>query len=1791
MRPARRCATCGCGRSSTRALSLGETLEVAAQVAEALDYSHSQGVIHRDVKPENLMLCSDQRGLRVLIMDFGLARDLSQATSGGFKGTAVYMSPEQILSCGVDGRTDFYALGTVLYECLAGEPPFRGKTRISTAYQIVHDSPRPLRDRGVDVDEELEGIVLSCLAKDPSERPATGELADFLRGYGEKLAAEKLTEAVVQPPAHLSALPETTSPRVGCRSEWRELEKRLRAARDGECQLALIGGDVGAGKARLLEQLEEVSRERGLRVLRGRIADRESTLPFQGLCELIQDYFRSRESPEAASETADVTDLAADLVAHFPTLGEIAELRRATPRAAAAQGEAPRQDPVYLYELLARTLARLGGGKPMVLLVENLHAGDVSIMALDYIVRRLGPTPTLIAGTYQSAEIDRAHPLYRMRASFAGDRRVAMLELGPLAREDFRQWVEWLIGPHGGAGEPRRIELDDELVETLYETTTGNRFFTQEMVRALLESDGISRDQNGLWTLSSQTELERALPATIKQTVAQRVDYLPEEPRQVLRVASVLGKRFDDEDLEALVGAGVDLDRALEILIGRHFLKLGRGDQLSYTNGVIREVLYQSLRSGRRRELHRRHAEQLEARFMKRGRLEQVYPRLVEHFAEGEVADKTVNYALELARKSLAACCPEEAIHAVRQALKFVDELPNPDDLRAELWLLLARAHRASGDLEQALEQAAKAFSASSEAGAAAAAALLAAETAWQGRQGDEARRWVGRGAEPARRGGAAETLRRLLTLGATVAYMRCEHEQARRYREEIGRLTPQDGEEPVPEGRTLVTVLPNPVASLDPAEFMTDEEREVEACVFETLFVSGPHGDLSPALAERWHSSSDSCTFELVLRSGVTFSDRTPLTAHGVKASLERAARRLRESPPMALEALVGFDDFQAGRSDHLAGIEVGDASHVTFRLVEALPIFPSILTHPRAAIVREIEVGDEAFALLGTGPFRIARQVEHKQIVLERSPGYWRGTPARLKRIVFHTDLNASEITAGLRAGEIDLGRDLLPEDLEMILRDPAFRSRIAESVKKNVYFILFNNTGPVARDLKVRQALLGVIKTQDLVWRTLGRFAQPAVSLIPPGILGHDPGRRERTILRRQARQLLAEAGHTDKIELRAAVHPLLQDRYVILYGALLEEWSALGVEVSVETPTMESFLARFEANDGIDLWIGRWNAPYDDPDIFTYGLFHSEEGVLRRYYSSPEADQWMIKARQEKSDTARRTLYHRLESLLAAEAVLLPLFHDVDYRIASPRVHGLSLRNTHSYVNYAQLGVRVPPVVPDPPIGAIRVAIASPVETLDPAVGSLSDYHEVIPNVFETLTRVDEGARIMPWLADARPEKGATAWRFRLREGIRFHDGRRLDARDVRFSFERLLRKPQSDLHYLLLPIRGARALRDGEAGELDGLHIVSATEILFELERPLSFFDALLSSPTVAIVPEGSEQFSCSWHDGCAGTGAFRVVRFDPGEQLVLERNPLYWRADFPKSERLVFYFGWAPDRIFKEFVAGRLSLATGLRPADTEALFRDQESLDGYLEAPRLATYFVVPNIRRGPFTDVGLRRAFAAALDVERVLRETGGQPHQMEPASGLIPPLLLGAEEALVTDPPPAPPRERLRGLSLQAILHPAYAGAYAPFWEGLHQSLQELGLTLEARATGISPVFSRAQEAPIDLYVDRWLADYPDPDGFVGSLLHSEEGALAGLFSSAEIDRRIEQGRRETDPGLRRAIYWEIEEILAREALLIPLFHEQTCYFTSRGVEGLRVALTSPEVRYEELAREGC
>src|SRR5262249_4062594 len=175
--------------SEKRILGADEVVHLAQEICKGLDYAHSHGIVHRDVKPANIMLTA--RGA-VKIMDFGIAKAGGSMTSTGqVLGTPNYMSPEQVKGRPLDGRSDLFSLGVILYEMLTGEKPFSGQNVTTIIYKIVNESPTPPRELDVTIHPGLSNAVTKALAKSPDERHQSGaELAQDLSDYKRLGAAQ-----------------------------------------------------------------------------------------------------------------------------------------------------------------------------------------------------------------------------------------------------------------------------------------------------------------------------------------------------------------------------------------------------------------------------------------------------------------------------------------------------------------------------------------------------------------------------------------------------------------------------------------------------------------------------------------------------------------------------------------------------------------------------------------------------------------------------------------------------------------------------------------------------------------------------------------------------------------------------------------------------------------------------------------------------------------------------------------------------------------------------------------------------------------------------------------------------------------------------------------------------------------------------------------------------------------------------------------------------------------------------------------------------------------------------------------------------------------------------------------------------------------------------------------------------------------------------------------------------------------------------------------------------------------
>ncbi len=674
----------GAALSSSERLHL--VVSVVSQIAEALAYLHAARIVHRDLKPENVLV--DARW-QVKVMDFGLARELETESVrltqlGTVLGTALYMSPEQAKGLTVDARTDLYALGVMVFELLAGRPPFLGGSIPSILYQHIHE---PAPRLGVVCPQVPRGLAQLCeelLAKAPSDRPATAaavltRLAAVRLDAGEEAVAETME---VMPAA---ACPEVWTPAeprlVGRADALATIAQAVSALDHGEGHTLVCVGPRGAGKSRLLAEL------RGLvGGLRGRAAavhqlraGELSPRPFGAAAALVEQLVDDLD--DAGKQSPEVRAAAAILA---PACGSAVAL--------VAAGEAARPgdsgDSERLAAATATLVASIAARRPVVWLIDDAHLlDDPSTAAIEAVLREGRGRPLLVALTARAGSADPDSRVLRLLGSLQ-ETGIALPvpALGPEALEE-------LASSMLGSAAPTA------LVERLVAESRGAPGDAEAIVRALVER-GALRKSGIAWALAQtsgggQQAPSGAVPAVIADLVAERISRLGDDAREVLAYAAVLGREVPFATLALATGLPEDalLDE-VDRLIREGFLRPLRGggsggERYAFASEWAREVALARLSAARRAALHRRVAEALELR--KSSARDAAFD-LARHFDAAGDRDRAARFHHEAALLARSRHAHREAAQHLERMEALVTEGATPPPGTDAASLALTRA-------------------------------------------------------------------------------------------------------------------------------------------------------------------------------------------------------------------------------------------------------------------------------------------------------------------------------------------------------------------------------------------------------------------------------------------------------------------------------------------------------------------------------------------------------------------------------------------------------------------------------------------------------------------------------------------------------------------------------------------------------------------------------------------------------------------------------------------------------------------------------------------------------------------------------------------------------------------------------------------------------------------------------------------------------------------------------------------------------------------------------------------
>lgn len=528
--------------SSGEPPAVEQAVSLLTQISLALDYVHQANVIHRDLKPGNILLTNDKQDVKLI--DFGLAQvqELSEIKDRDIiAGTFSYMSPEHTgaIKRPVDERSDLYSLGILGYQMLTGRLPFRSREINTLIHQHIAKIAEPPSRFNPRIPEVLEKIILKLMEKDPEKRyqSAQGLLSDLRRvRAGEQITTLGVDDKVVKLNFKTSL--------VGREEELEAVQEQWHRARQGQKRLCLIGGEAGRGKTRLAYELRQEVIADGHTYLEGKFFDRENKIPFGPFKEALDHYAkRFSQLPEARQDKirAQVRSAVGDLgkiVLDFnalmePILGECQEL-------VALDQEQERR---RFSMVLRRFFQALGCAEDaLVILLDDLQWVDAgSFLLLQDIINAPEQSYLLIMGTYRDNEVGPDHPVQALLQK-PQDIKIIPMDLFDQGRMD--QFIARLL--HETAASVH------ELSAFILKKSQGNPFFSIEILKRLVELK-VVHYQQGHWHSDSPGLEQVEVPTTIVAMVLKRIELLDEAEINLLAHAAVIGKRFDIEVLFTLI--------------------------------------------------------------------------------------------------------------------------------------------------------------------------------------------------------------------------------------------------------------------------------------------------------------------------------------------------------------------------------------------------------------------------------------------------------------------------------------------------------------------------------------------------------------------------------------------------------------------------------------------------------------------------------------------------------------------------------------------------------------------------------------------------------------------------------------------------------------------------------------------------------------------------------------------------------------------------------------------------------------------------------------------------------------------------------------------------------------------------------------------------------------------------------------------------------------------------------------------------------------------------------------
>ena len=656
--------------------------QLGRQVAAGVAAAHAAGVVHRDIKPLNLMVRSDGY---VKVLDFGLALLLSTSavtlasdepisTTEMVMGTVGYMSPEQARGDAVDAASDIFSLGVTFYELVTGKHPFPAASPLDMMHAILKDSPLPPSRLNPEVSLALDELICRMLEKQAERRPSAAEVELSLTAVANESAAPSAMPSPIPCKRHT----------VGREKERSEFRAAFQSSTTGRGRLLCVEGEPGIGKTTLVEDaISELAHAASpFTVARGRCSERlAGTEAYMPILEALDSLLHG----EGSESTARALKLLAP--SWYTQIAPVSPNQSASqvdPRAGGSQERMKRELGAFLQEISHQ--------KPLILFLDDLQWADASTVdLLAYLAARFDVLRLLIVAAYRPSDLLLVkHPFLSLKLEMTGRGLCQVVAIEFLSLLNVEQYLTLELS---------NPELTPELARLVHAKTEGNALFMVDLARYLRDR-GVLVEAAGRWILARPfPDVEKDLPASVRGMIERKIGQVRDQDRRVLIAASVQGYEFDSAIVAQALGtdpAEVEerlefLDRVLSFVqrvAEQQFPDRTLSVRYRFVHLLYQNVLYGILQPTRRTELSGMVAQALLGHYGEHSN--QVASELAGLFETARDPERAAEFYAQAAQNATQVFAHAEAVALARRGLAQVQVLRESDDRdRLELRLQL----------------------------------------------------------------------------------------------------------------------------------------------------------------------------------------------------------------------------------------------------------------------------------------------------------------------------------------------------------------------------------------------------------------------------------------------------------------------------------------------------------------------------------------------------------------------------------------------------------------------------------------------------------------------------------------------------------------------------------------------------------------------------------------------------------------------------------------------------------------------------------------------------------------------------------------------------------------------------------------------------------------------------------------------------------------------------------------------------------------------------------------------